>query len=586
MNAQQPSARLRPFRPQPFGRYTLLAPLSTGGMGEVYLARIEGAQGFEKLCVIKRILPHLVKDPDFVERFVNEAKTLVKLSHGSIAQVLDMGLSDGSPFLALEHVDGKDLRKVAARMRDRDLPLPLTFVLYTMTRVLDALAYAHRKRDDEEREIGLVHRDVSPQNILISYEGEIKVIDFGLAKSTLNTGKTHPSIILGKFLYMSPEQARHQHKVDRRSDLYSVGLVLYEMITGKNPFEEYPPSELIARVGSPDVRPLGEVEPLCPGSVQDVVMKALMPDPNQRFQTAEEFRGRLMACLLEIDPLAGPESATRFMREIFAAEYQQERRMFAALRDPTKKDAETAVFNLRDVAPLSFAPTPRVNKDEPTVTVDGETIPSIVLDEHLSPRRNLNWSPPDLTFPGRGGAPTFEQIMGNPPTGETQPHVPLSSGTLDDASPPAVTAVTELPPSDSQESSDSVHTTIAMPSQPGIEETQTGEMASPSRISLIKVARVGQRLSWKVLGVLGGVAVLLLVALIAAVRKPAPVARVLAPVLTPAPAVRVEPRPVVVAPPPSMMVEEPQLELPAAEKKSTAKKPATKRLTRAGKRDP
>ncbi len=425
MTLQQPSARgLRPFRPVPFGRYTLLLPISTGGMGEIYLARLEGAQGFEKLCVIKKILPHLSSDPDFVERFTNEAKTLVKLSHGSIAQVLDMGLHEGDPYLALEHVDGKDLRKVAARMRDRNMPIPLTFVLYVMSRVLDALAYAHRKRDDEDKEIGLVHRDISPQNILISYEGEVKVIDFGLAKSTLNAAKTNPSIILGKFLYMSPEQARHQ-KVDRRSDLYSVGLCLYELISGKNPFEDCPPGELMARVASPNIPSLHTVEPLCPGNVEAVVMKALSPDPAGRFQTAEEFRGKLLQCLLEIDPSAGPESVSRFMRETFATEYQQERKMLGQLREqlravarpepPAKKEVETAVFALRDVAPniarraeagiqpqeLSFAPTPRAHESQ--TRPDGETMPSIVIEESTHPgapllpqasRVELNWTPP------------------------------------------------------------------------------------------------------------------------------------------------------------------------------------------------
>src|SRR5687768_17258784 len=283
MTVQPQSARLRPFRPVPFGRYTLLSPLSVGGMGEIYLARLEGARGFEKLCVIKKILPALAKDPEFVERFVTEAKILVKLSHGCIAQVLDMGLHEGDPFLALEFVDGKDLRKVAARARDQGTPLPLTLVLYTMTRVLDALAYAHRKRGDDEKEIGLVHRDVSPQNVLISYEGEVKVIDFGLAKSSLNVTKTNPSIVLGKFLYMSPEQARHQ-RIDRRSDICSRGLCVYELIAGKNPFDEVPPGELMAKVGTPTIRNIQQVEPLCPGPVATIVAKALAIDPAHRYQ--------------------------------------------------------------------------------------------------------------------------------------------------------------------------------------------------------------------------------------------------------------------------------------------------------------
>lgn len=150
--------RLRPFKPQRFGRYTLLMPISTGGMGEIFLGRIEGAHGFDKLCVIKKILPHLAEDREFVERFVNEARILVKLSHGNIAQVLDMGVHEGAPYIALEFVDGKDLRRVLARMRDRKLPIPMSFVLTVMTRVLDALAYAHRKRGEDDREqIGRAH---------------------------------------------------------------------------------------------------------------------------------------------------------------------------------------------------------------------------------------------------------------------------------------------------------------------------------------------------------------------------------------------------------------------------------------------
>ncbi|MFP2934185.1 serine/threonine protein kinase, partial [Pyxidicoccus sp. 3LG] len=403
MNASTQPARLRPFRPQPFGRYTLLSHLATGGMGEIYLARLEGAQGFEKLCVIKKILPQLAADTEFVERFVGEARTLVRLSHGSIAQVLDMGLHEGEAYMALEHVDGKDLRKVGARVRDRQVPLPLTFILYTMGRVLDALAYAHRKKDDDGEELRLVHRDISPQNILISYEGEVKVIDFGLAKSRLSAAKTNPSIILGKFLYMSPEQARHQ-PVDRRSDLYAVGLCLYELICGKNPFDGVHPGELMSVVANPKIAPLDEVEPLTPRVVTALVAKALAVDPAQRFQTAEEFRGRLQSCLMEIDASAGPESVSRFMRELFAADFQSERRLLASLKEVPRMPAGEAAPDDSGLPPrpmmqallppktirldgpveaLSFHPTPRSREGGPVN--DGETRPRVMVDEATRP---------------------------------------------------------------------------------------------------------------------------------------------------------------------------------------------------------
>ncbi|MCP3100571.1 protein kinase [Myxococcus sp. K15C18031901] len=413
MNASNQPARLRPFRPQPFGRYTLLSHLATGGMGEIYLARLEGAQGFEKLCVIKKVLPQFAEDADFVERFVGEARTLVRLSHGSIAQVLDMGLHEGEAYMALEHVDGKDLRKVAARVRDRQVPLPLTFILYVMGRVLDALAYAHRKKDDDGEDLRLVHRDISPQNILISYEGEVKVVDFGLAKSRLSAAKTNPSIILGKFLYMSPEQARHQ-PVDRRSDLYAVGLCLYELISGKNPFDGLHPGELMAMVANPKVPPLDEVEPLTPRAVTALVSKALEVDPTQRFQTAEEFRGRLQACLLEIDVSAGPESVSKFMRDLFAADFQSERRLLGSLKEVPRggygtgevralgAEPEDSASGPRPTLPagamlpaktirldgpveaLSFHPTPRSREAGGPVN-DGETRPGIPIDESTRP---------------------------------------------------------------------------------------------------------------------------------------------------------------------------------------------------------
>ncbi|MDX2014925.1 MAG: protein kinase [Myxococcaceae bacterium] len=370
MSQGAPKERLRPFKPQRFGRYTLLRPLSTGGMGEIFLARLEGAQGFEKLCVIKKILPHLAKDTDFVERFVDEARILVKLSHGNIAQVLDMGLHDGAPYIALEFVDGKDLRRVVARASERSLQLPVSFSLYVVTRLLDALAYAHRKKGDDGKELNLVHRDISPQNILISYEGEVKVIDFGLAKSTLSATRTHPSIVLGKFLYMSPEQARHQ-KVDRRSDLYAVGLCLYELVAGKGPFDGVSPGELMAVVANPKVATLSQVEPLCPPALSDVVMKALAPDAAQRFQTAEEFRGRLLSILLELDPAAGPETATRFMTEAFAGEYQSERKMLADLQAQARElSEEPAEPEEETMQPAPAKATREVPTSLPALTLD------------------------------------------------------------------------------------------------------------------------------------------------------------------------------------------------------------------------
>ncbi len=440
MNTSSPSARLRPFRPQPFGRYTLLSHLATGGMGEIYLARLEGAQGFEKLCVIKKILPQLAEDKEFVERFVGEARTLVKLHHGSIAQVLDMGLHEGEAYMALEYVDGKDLRKVAGRVRDRQMPLPLTFVLFVMGRVLDALAYAHRKRDDDEKEINLVHRDISPQNILISYEGEVKVIDFGLAKSRLSAAKTNPSIILGKFLYMSPEQAKHQ-QVDRRSDLYAVGLCLYELISGKNPFDSVHSGELMSAVANPRIAPLNQVEPFTPPQVAQLVMKALAVEPAQRFQTAEEFRGRLMSVLMEIDPSSGPESVSRFMRDLFSAEFQSERKLLAQLKEVQR------MGELPPRSELDTDPGARVSPPSPPATLPPKTIkldpPSQPLSFQPTPRSRQGGSVHEAeTRP----AVSFDALDAAA-RARVRPAVPTSSPTTDTVTVEIPIEPRERPPS-------------------------------------------------------------------------------------------------------------------------------------------
>jgi serine/threonine-protein kinase len=408
-------------------------------MGEIFLARLEGAQGFEKLCVIKKILPHLAQDTDFVDRFIDEARILVKLSHGNIAQVLDMGLHDGAPYIALEFVDGKDLRRVVARAHERSLQLPVSFSLYVVTRLLDALAYAHRKKGDDGKELNLVHRDISPQNILISYEGEVKVIDFGLAKSTLSATRTHPSIVLGKFLYMSPEQARHQ-KVDRRSDLYAVGLCLYELIAGKGPFDGINPGELMAVVANPKVAPLQQAEPLCPPSLSEVVMKALAPDPAQRFQTAEELRGRLLAILLELDPSAGPETATRFMTEAFAGEYQSERKMLADLQAQARELSDETVPEEETLQAIPAKATREVPAPLPAMTLDAMPATVPPPPAPAAPPPATGPAPEALSFQPTRKAPAPTPAKAHAPESSTLPSIVVSAEArlTDEVPPPSI----------------------------------------------------------------------------------------------------------------------------------------------------
>src|SRR6476619_5991632 len=213
--------------PKVFGRYLLLKRLSRGGMGEIFLAKLGEIQGFEKLVIIKKILPHLVAD---------QAQVAIKLQHANVAPVFEVGKVDGEYFLAIEYIEGRDLRRMITRQREERTRLPPDLCLYISRELANGLAYAHRKTDDQGQALALVHCDISPPNVMVSFEGEVKVIDFGIAKSAIRIAGSNPNMGFGKFGYMAPEQLVRGGIVDRRTDVYAAGVVLYELLTGERLF--------------------------------------------------------------------------------------------------------------------------------------------------------------------------------------------------------------------------------------------------------------------------------------------------------------------------------------------------------------
>ncbi|WP_437906373.1 protein kinase [Sorangium sp. So ce327] len=287
-----------------FGRYRLLERLGEGGMAEVFKAKSFGVEGFEKVLVIKRILPKLAEQGRFVDMFVHEAKLAVRLSHANIVQVFDLGRIDhpnGDPtsyFIAMEYVPGLDLATLLARCRRAKKPIPLAMAVFMTAEIAKALDHAHRRRDEQSRPLGIVHRDISPQNILLSWEGEVKVTDFGIAKATQSmtdeeVGENRAGRIRGKLAYMSPEQSR-AGAIDGRSDLFSLGTVLYEMLAGSNPFAAPTAFEIMRRLQASEYPPLALVRPDVPRSLVDVVSTMLAKNPEDRFPDA----GRLHEALL------------------------------------------------------------------------------------------------------------------------------------------------------------------------------------------------------------------------------------------------------------------------------------------------
>ena len=312
------------------GRYQLLFMLGQGGMGEVHLAKLSGAAGFEKLCIVKTILPQMQGDPQFVDRFHHEARVLLHLTHSNIAQVYDMGEVDGTLYMAIEYVPGVDLARVQSRAARARAAIPVPIALYLGQRIAEALGYAHRKTGPDGAPLGIVHRDVSPQNIMVSYEGEVKVIDFGLAKSAARSKHTLPSTVMGKLGYMSPEQAMAQ-PLDHRSDIYSAGIVLWELIAGRPLFEGGTMAEMVVKMANPTIPSLRSANPDVSAGLDQVVMRALAADPAARFSRADDFGRALNELAVREGLTIGSEDVGNYVRAMCPEEFAAERALQSKL---------------------------------------------------------------------------------------------------------------------------------------------------------------------------------------------------------------------------------------------------------------
>src|SRR5579862_6780057 len=269
------------------GRYTILGKLADGGMAEIFLAVQHGAEGFEKAVVLKRILTQFSADPQFRNMLLDEGHISMSLQHSNIVQVLDLGVAGGRYFLVMELVDGWDLEKVLQRAHGAGMVFPPALALHTVTVVCRALAYAHAKTR-AGKPLGIVHRDISPNNVLISEQGEIKLADFGIAKAQRKREQTAAGVIKGKVAYLSPEQATGS-AIDKRSDIFSVGSLLYRMVTNTLPFEAPTDLEQLLRVQKADVTPLEKAKPGLSPAVSAIITRAMRLAPAQRYQTADEM---------------------------------------------------------------------------------------------------------------------------------------------------------------------------------------------------------------------------------------------------------------------------------------------------------
>ncbi|MBN1208846.1 MAG: serine/threonine protein kinase, partial [Myxococcaceae bacterium] len=282
------------------GKYQLVRKLATGGMAEVFLAKAVGPGGFEKTLVLKRILPHLAEDPAFVEMFLGEAKLAAQLNHPNIVQIFDFGEADGEYFLAMEYIDGPNLRVLVKKARAAGLELPPALCARLIASACEGLAFAHEFTDPETGQpLGLIHRDISPDNILVSRQGAVKVVDFGIAKAAGQSHKTQTGMVKGKLAYMPPEQVRAK-ALDRRVDVYALGVVLYELLTAQKPYDAPTDASLMQAILFEPQVPAAQHRPDLPEPLNRILDRALAKDREQRYPDCLALSAELEEFILSV----------------------------------------------------------------------------------------------------------------------------------------------------------------------------------------------------------------------------------------------------------------------------------------------
>lgn len=298
-------------------KYRPLFKLDAGGMAEVYVAEAESMAGFKKKVAIKRILPGLLKDDRFVRMFLDEARLSLHLQHANVVSVFDIGKSNDTYFIVMEYVEGTTLKKILEWSVQRRRRLPVHVAVWMINQILDGLGYAHDVEDPENpgKKLGIVHRDISPPNILVSWKGEVKLTDFGLAKATTQLESTDPGVVKGKFAYLSPEAA-HGNEVDARTDIFAVGILAYEMLTGKRLFLGDTDWQTVEKVRACEIPSISAQNPDVPKALEDVVFKALAKDVNDRYQTAAEFADEIIGVLFQMGKRVSAREAAHLLEEL------------------------------------------------------------------------------------------------------------------------------------------------------------------------------------------------------------------------------------------------------------------------------
>jgi tetratricopeptide (TPR) repeat protein/predicted Ser/Thr protein kinase len=339
------------FESQPtrFGKYLLVEKLAAGGMAQLYRGKILGDQGFEKFIAIKQILPHLAEEQEFLSSFIDEAKLAALLHHQNIVQIYDFGSVEGAYFITMEYLFGKDLRVIAQKSKEKNLPFSIEHCLFIISRICAGLDYAHKLKDFQGKPLNIIHRDVSPQNIIITYEGDVKIVDFGIAKARSRSTITQVGMIKGKVAYMAPEQASGKN-IDSRSDIFPTGILLYEMLSGKRMFTG-DTLQILAKVSRAEFDPPETAISNLAPKLYKILHQALAKDPEQRYQSGGEMLADLEECMFELSLRPTARGLAQYMKDLFKEEIFAEEQVMrraagagpaAEIKPPVARDEQPA----------------------------------------------------------------------------------------------------------------------------------------------------------------------------------------------------------------------------------------------------
>ncbi|RKH69677.1 serine/threonine-protein kinase [Corallococcus aberystwythensis] len=382
------------------GKYQLVRKIASGGMAEVFLAKAAGPRGFEKTLVLKRILPHLAEDEAFVEMFLGEAQLAARLDHPNVVQIFDFGEVDGSYFLAMEFIDGPTLRRLIKRSMELKQPLPLGVCAKMVAAAAEGLAFAHELADPETgAPLGLVHRDISPENVLVSRQGAVKVVDFGIAKVAGQGHRTATGVVKGKVAYMPPEQLQAKG-MDGRVDVYALGIVLYELLTGKRPFEATTDVSMMQAILFEPFVPAVQRRPDLPEAMQRILEKALAKDREQRYPDCRAFQSDLERFVLSLGEPVGAYQIARLVAQVMEgveatpmaptpAKGRETAELVRADKGtPAKEQGRGPVTTPMPGRVVGTAWEPvssRVSMEAPAATTSGNDVPSSRFDAATDP---------------------------------------------------------------------------------------------------------------------------------------------------------------------------------------------------------